>query len=166
MSKFTKRHFLKGKEARCLFKEFEEAVGVEQGRFAGAFKRVEKVKTEVAEVFLVDGKPLLAKYKERLIPTLAFEEIFTVIPKIVVDMGAVPHVCNGANVMAPGIVNLQGEFEKNSLVLIVDEKHKKPLAVGIALESSQKIKQLKRGSVAKNVHFVGDKLWKLLKRLT
>ena len=45
-------------------------------------------------------------------------------------MGAIPYVCKGATVMAPGIVRVEGEFGKGDLVLIVDMKHGKALALG------------------------------------
>jgi len=166
VSKIGKRHFLKEKETKRLFREFGETVEVDVGELFRTPVRVEFVKTEFAEVFLVSGKPLLARFRGRLIPTLLFEKVFTFLPKVVVDMGAVPHVCNGANVMVPGIVDFQGSFKENDVVLVVDEKHRRPLAVGIALKSRQEIQRLKRGGVVENVHFVGDKLWKLLKRLT
>ena len=65
----------------------------------------------------------------RVLPTLLFTEFTAKAPKIVVDMGAIPYVCKGATVMAPGIVRVEGEFGKGDLVLIVDMKHGKALAL-------------------------------------
>jgi PUA domain protein len=86
-------------------------------------------------------------------------------PKIVVDMGAVRHICNGANVMAPGIVRFEGNFGKGDLVVVVDEKHGKPIAVGEVLYDDNIISKIRQGVVVKNVHFVGDKVWKLIKEM-
>lgn len=166
MPKILRRHFLKDKEARRLFSDFEKRTGVKVGLLLGARARVEFVEAEFAEVFVVNGKPLLAKFRGHLIPTLVFKEALTLLPRVVVDMGAVPHVCNGANVMVPGIVDIQGSFEKDDVVVVVDERHKKPLAIGVASASSQEIQRLEHGSVVKNVHFVGGKLWRILDRLT
>ena len=119
--------------------------------------------TENVEVFFFNGKPLLARADGRLFPTLAFEELLPLMPKIVVDMGAVPYVCKGADVMAPGVVSINGEFEKNDVLLVADERHGKTLAVGVALFSSEDMKATSHGKTVKTLHFVGDKLWNYLK---
>jgi PUA domain protein len=81
-------------------------------------------------------------------------------------MGAIPYVCNGADVMAPGIVRVEGEFADGDLVLVVDEKHGKPLALGESLSDSESVRNTKEGAVVKNVHFVSDKIWNFAKTLT
>jgi len=86
-------------------------------------------------------------------------------PKIVVNMGAVPYVCNGADVMAPGVVRVEGEFKRDDFLLIVDEKHGKSLGIGTSLFDSQNMKDLKQGKVVKNFHYVGDKLWNFIKKM-
>jgi PUA domain protein len=80
-------------------------------------------------------------------------------------MGAIPYVCNGADVMAPGIVRFEGEFGKGDLVLVVDEKHGKPLALGEILYDSENAKSIKQGVVIRNIHFVSDKIWNFAKTL-
>ena len=78
-------------------------------------------------------------------------------------MGAVPYVCKGADVMAPGVQRIEGQFIKNEPILIVDEKFGKPLAIGLSLFSSEKMKTLEHGKLVKNLHFVGDRLWNYFK---
>ena len=68
--------------------------------------------------------------------------------------------------MAPGVVRVHGDFNENDLILVVDERHGKSLAIGVALFNSQTMRSLKQGKVVKNVHYVGDKLWNLVKTLT
>ena len=126
---------------------------------------MELIETDFARIFLVNGKPLLVRMKEKILPTLAFNEIFALTPKVVVDMGAVPHVCNGANVMAPGIVRFEGEFKKGDFVFVVDEKHGKAIAIGEAGYDVDTAKKATQGVVVKNIHFVGDKLWNFIKKL-
>jgi len=65
--------------------------------------------------------------------------------------------------MAPGVVQIQGDFGKNDFVLVVDERYGKPLAIGVALTDSQTMRSLKQGKILENVHYVGDKLWNQLK---
>ncbi|HIH43284.1 TPA: hypothetical protein HA246_06605 [Candidatus Woesearchaeota archaeon] len=80
--------------------------------------------------------------------------------KVTVDMGAVKFVVSGADVMRPGIVNFDDRILKEEIVLIVDINHKKPLAVGKMMFSGDEAKALSSGKVVKNVHYVGDGVWK------
>jgi PUA domain protein len=86
-------------------------------------------------------------------------------PKIVVDMGAVPYVCKGADVMAPGIVRVEGEFGVGDLVLVVDVNHGKMLVIGEALYDAENARKVEKGAVVKSLHFVGDKIWDKAKTL-
>ena len=165
VSKNPRRHFLKEKEARKLFLDFSQRLKVDAERLFGPRPRVEVNETEVAEIFIVDGKPLLARSGGALFPTLAFDEVFPFLPRIVVDMGAVPYVCKGADVMAPGVVSIDGDFNENDLLLVVDERHGKALMIGVALLDSQAMKNVKHGKIVKNIHHVGDKLWKALRKI-
>lgn len=86
-------------------------------------------------------------------------------PKVTVDMGAVPFVCKGANIMAPGIRRYQGDFKKGDFVFIIDEKYGKPLALGEIVYDAEEVKSVKQGIVVKNKHYVGDNIWNILKQL-
>jgi PUA-domain protein len=81
-----------------------------------------------------------------------------ILPKVVVDMGAVKFVVNGADIMRPGI-RLCDTFEKGAFVVIVDETHNKPLAVGQALFSSEELLAQTGGKVVSSLHYVGDEYW-------
>jgi len=157
------RRFLKEREAKQLLADFSRKIKVKTETLFGPKPNIEQTETQGTTIFIINGKPLMARFNETLFPTLTFEEISLLLPKIVVDMGAVPHICNGADLMAPGIVRIKGDFQEKGLIVIVDERHEKPLAIGVALLNSQDAKTLKHGKIAKNVHFVGDKLWNLLK---
>jgi PUA domain protein len=67
--------------------------------------------------------------------------------------------------MAPGIVRIDGEFNKGDLVIVVDEKHGKPLALGEVLYDAKNAENIKQGAVVKNIHFVSDKIWNFAKAL-
>jgi PUA-domain protein len=121
--------------------------------------------TQNVEIFIINGKPLFARSEGTFLPTLISNGVFSILPKIVVDMGAVPHVCNGADLMAPGVVQIDGDFNTDDLLLIVDERHGKTLAIGAALLDSHGMRKLRHGKVVKNIHYVGDRLWKMLKEI-
>lgn len=148
-----------------MLSEASEKLRVDFNQIFKSKVDMELVETDFAEIFLINSMPLLVRIKEKILPTLAFNEIFALTPKVVVDMGAVPHVCNGANVMAPGIVRFEGEFKKGDFVSVADEKHGKTIAIGEAVYDVDGAKKVGEGVVIKNVHFVGDKLWNFIKKL-
>lgn len=165
MFKVSKRHFLKEKEAEQLLKELSQKLRVDPERLLGPKIRIEQTESQDAKIFIINGKPLLARLDGTLLPTLKFEEVLSLLPKLIVDMGAVPHVCNGADVMAPGVVEIKGNFREGDFLVIADERHEKPLAIGITLTNLQTAKTLKHGKMARNVHFIGDKLWTSIKNI-
>lgn len=160
-----RRHFLREKEAKSLLEKASEKLKVDLKQILKAKVNFELVETEFAEIYLINNKPLLVKAGENVFPILFFNEFFALAPKVVIDMGAVPHVCNGANVMAPGIIRFEGEFRKGDFVFVVDEKHGKPIAVGEILYDMDAVKRVKHGIVVRNIHFVGDKIWNFAKKL-
>jgi PUA domain protein len=153
---------LKAKEAKQIVEEASKKLKLTMDIKAN----VEVVESDVGEIYLIEGKPILFKAGDNILPTLLFTEFTVKAPKIVVDMGAIPYVCKGATVMAPGIVRVEGEFGKGDLVLIVDMKHGKALALGESLLDSETAKQTKKGPVVKTLHYVSDKIWDYIKTLT
>ena len=174
MTQKHRRYSLKSKQAKQILTEVSERLKVNVDTLFGSKANVEVVDAvykinfvdaDAGKIYLVNGKPLFFKTGERVLPTLLFQEFILRAPKIVVDMGAVPYVCNGADIMAPGIVRVEGEFGEGDLVLVVDEKHGKPLGVGESLYDSGSVRNTKQGAVVKSVHFVSDKIWNLAKTL-
>lgn len=80
---------------------------------------------------------------------------------ITVDKGAVKFVCNGADIMAPGVVDADSSVKKNDLVWVRDEEYKKPLAVGVALMSAEEMINKKEGKAVLSMHYIGDKIWRM-----
>jgi PUA domain protein len=81
--------------------------------------------------------------------------------RVTVDMGAIPYVVNGADVMRPGIVAVTPDVKAGAPVQIVEERHGKPLAIGIALHDGPEIMASTSGKMCKNFHHVGDEIWNL-----
>jgi len=98
------------------------------------------------------------------IPFLSEASLLERFPTVVVDAGAIKFVCNGANVMRPGIKR-HTEFKKDDLVCIVEETHNKFLAVGKAMVSSDEMKNITKGEVVKNLHYISDKYWESAKMI-
>ncbi len=111
------------------------------------------------QVILMNNEPVFFHLGEKLVPTLKLLQKSMVLKKITVDMGAVPFVIKGADIMRPGIKLIDEGINKDDFVAIVDEKHNKPLGVGIALFSGEEMKSMTNGKSVKNIHYVGDKIW-------
>lgn len=165
MSKKYRRHLLKAKEAKSLLSKASKKLKVDLKQIFDVKVNMEMVETDFAEILLINGKPLLVKAGENIFPTLIFNKLFALMPKVVVDMGAIPHVCNGANVMAPGIVRFERKFRNGDFVIVVDERHGKPIAIGEVVYDVDAAKKATHDVVVKNIHFVGDKIWSLIKKI-
>jgi PUA domain protein len=161
-----RRYSLKTKEAKQILTEASTNTKLDIEALFGNKATVEVVESEVGEVYLIGEKPLLFKAGNKVLPTLHFTEFITATPKIVVDMGAVPYVCKGATVMAPGIVRIEGAFVKGDFVVIVDVKFGKALGMGEALMDSETAKNTKKGPIVKTLHWVSDKIWDQTKTIT
>ncbi|MEM1514692.1 MAG: DUF1947 domain-containing protein [Candidatus Bathyarchaeia archaeon] len=158
------RYALKTSEKRALIKRIAEIFNVN-------IKEIRGEKIEIAELrenktlIIINNKPLFIEVEGNLIPTLIFEDLIKILPRVFVDMGAIPHICNGADVMAPGITRVDGRFKEGEIVVVLDERYGKAIAIARALVSSENIKSLKRGKVLKNLHYVGDSIWKAIKSI-
>jgi PUA domain protein len=133
---------------------------------------VPKIKT--IKKYQVDGDESLYKSDDftavqvgkdkDIVPFLGDVSLLDRFPSVTVDMGAVRFVCNGAKVTRPGIMAFDN-FKKGSVVVIKDEVHGKPLAVGIALIDSDKAVEEQKGYVIQTLHYISDKIWEAHKLL-
>ncbi|MEK6987438.1 MAG: RNA-binding protein [Candidatus Thermoplasmatota archaeon] len=80
---------------------------------------------------------------------------------VTVDMGAVPYVYNGADVMAPGILDADPAIRPGDFVWVRDERYKRPLAVGRAIMDGPTMAREEKGKAVETIHHVGDDLWTL-----
>lgn len=107
----------------------------------------------------IDGSAKFFYIQDKIIPTLKSILQKNFLKKITVDMGAVKFVAGGADVMRPGIKNIDPEIKAGQIIAIVDEKNQKPLAIGQALFNSEEMQKMNSGKVIKNLHYVGDEIW-------
>ena len=129
-----------------------------------------KVKTLVnheidEETSVLTGEGFMAlRIGETYLPFLSETELLKKFPKITVDSGAVKFVCNGANVMRPGIKSYN-DFQKDQIVCVAEITHDKFLAVGKSLVSSAEMPTMQKGEVVKNLHYISDKYWESAKEM-
>ena len=114
---------------------------------------------------IITGKGIkILKVDEDYIPFLSETETLEKFPSVTVDMGAVRFMCKGANLMRPGIRNFT-DFERETLVCIVEESQHKFLAIGKAMVDSSEIESMEKGEVLKNLHYISDKFWEIGKTI-
>ncbi|RLF58770.1 MAG: RNA-binding protein [Thermoplasmata archaeon] len=113
---------------------------------------------------IIDGEILFFEYNGEYIPTLkAIMKLGIEIDKkyVTVDRGAIPHITSGADIMRPGVVDYDKRIKKGEIVIVKEENYGKPIAIGKALWNGEEFENKKKGKCVKNLHYVGDKIWKL-----
>jgi PUA domain protein len=155
--RIKKRYHLKKKK----LKKIKEDLGV-YADLLPPKSQVEMLETDVEDIILVDGEPVIMILEEKPYPALkgamkrSLESYY-----VVVDMGAVKFVAKGADIMSPGIVEADPNIREGDVVVVVEEKHNKPLAIGKSLISGEEMVANQQGKAIKTIHFVGDKIWNL-----
>ena len=155
--KIKKRYFLKKKKV----KEIKQELG-DYGSFINNKDTLEMLEAEDYDFILVNGEPYVIMIDGKPYPTLKAALNLELDSKVVVvDMGAVRFVTKGADVMSPGIVDADESIVEGDVVIIVEETHNKPLAMGISLISGPEMVENSEGKAIKSLHYVGDAIWNL-----
>jgi PUA domain protein len=164
--KISKRYHLRARERKDIAQQISYVLKID-------FPQINKKKTRTEILELSDGQkiilfnnlPSFILDDNDLYPTLLNADILTYLPTITVDAGAVPYICNGAHLMAPGITEFAGSFEEDDILVIDEERHNKPLAIGRSLLRSHQLENINSGKVALNLHYVSDPVWTFLHNL-
>ena len=160
----TSTRRLKDREVKALLRDFAKTYP--NVALLERTKHFDEVAVGEDAVYFVDGAPLIIRTKGGLIPSLKFAEAIGLLPHVIVDMGAVAHIANGADVMRPGIKDVRGDFGRGDLVVIVDEKFGKPIALGVAEVDSDEMRRVGKGDVIRSLHYVGDDLWSTFSKVS
>jgi len=153
-----KRKRLRSKEVKVLAEELEARMGI---KVFSADDIIDTAQSSDFDLIFVKNDILGLIYEGK--PFLTVRGILKYRPEryfVTVDMGAVPFVTNGADIMGPGIVDADERIEEGDLVWIRDVKNLVPLAIGISTVSGAELRSHGKGKVIKTIHNVGDKLWK------
>jgi len=164
IERIKKRHLLKKREQKVELERLETDLGSLIG--LDAKTQLESgVLDDGSRILLLNGDIIFFESEGRFIPTLrALLGGIIHIPQVSVDMGAVKFVVNGADIMRPGITHVDDDVKENGIVAIVDERHGKPLAVGISKLSAIDIRAATSGKVVRSVHHINDELWDFSKQ--
>ena len=153
-----KRKRMREKEVKAWASQLTDVFGIEVFTEKDA---VDLAESTDFDLIFVNNDILGIIYEDK--PFLTVRGILKYKPEkraVTVDMGAVPYVTNGADVMGPGIVEADQSVSEGDLVWIRDIKNKVPLAIGVALRDGAGLSAKEKGKAIKTLHNVGDKLWK------
>ncbi len=159
IERIKKRHLLKKKEQRRILSQIESELGV-----LANLDLKEKIESGIlddgTQILIIGDKILFFETEGRFFPTLhALLNNYVKIPSVTVDMGAVKYVVNGADIMRPGVTRIDDNVQKDRIVAVIDERHSKPLAVGISLFDANEMQSLSKGKVILTKHHINDDLW-------
>jgi PUA domain protein len=152
-----KRHPMRKKEAKKIFEVIEKELGCK----IFYKKSVEIANISDYKILLIDGDVDIALWDK--IPFLTLYGIKKYMPEkkyVTVDKGAVSFIINGADVMTPGIIDVDESIRKGEMTWVRNEENT-PLAVGIALLDKQDMVKKRKGKAIKNMHHIGDLIWTL-----
>ena len=143
-----KRRPINKKEARFIKEGILAAHSLDMPIKAGKY---EIAKIDNFDVLISKGN-IIALIKDKLVHLTVRGLLTNSVETgwVQVDMGAVPFVCNGANVMSAGINNVSPEIIKSQYVWIREENHHKPLAIGLALMDAKEMVTSEKGKAIKS----------------
>src|SRR3989344_7629155 len=91
-----------------------------------------QLQEEEQKFILINKEPAFFYLQNKPLPLLKYlqhPEHQHILKKITIDMGAIKFIINGADVMRPGITAIEEGIQKDEPVVIIDQTHKKALAV-------------------------------------
>ncbi len=156
--RIRKRKRMRSKEIKALSEAMQSELGVP---VFSENEPVDMAESTEFNVIYVNNEILGLVFDDK--PFLTVRGILKYKPErrwVTVDMGAVPFVTNGADVMGPGITDSDSDISEGDMVWIRDVNNMVPLAVGVALLDTAGLKARSKGKAIKTLHNVGDKLWK------
>lgn len=151
---------LSNKEKRDLQTKLIELYGDQVSPSFQKSLMLQSIKTEEGTFIVKDKKIRWFLHDGKHIPSIhLLRELNPGLHKIVVDVGAIRFIINGADIMAPGIVFFDDNITKGDYVVIHEEKANAILGVGISLIDAKEFSKNKKGKVVKLIHHLKDKIW-------
>ena len=111
------------------------------------------------KLYLLRNKPLIIEMGNEYIPSLFSCNLFK-LPVIWVNHGATPHIINGADLMAPGVVKVVGQLAEGKVAVVTEQSKNIPLAIVKVLGNWDEMLRVGRGKIARNIHHINDKVWR------
>lgn len=154
-----KRHRLRQKEVRRIVEDLERAMDCPVFSDSDS---IDVASLKDMDIVYVGGKVLgIIIEGQAFLSVRGLLEYNPANRFVTVDMGAVQFVYNGADVMAPGVVDADPAISEGDLAWVRDEKNLQPLAVGVALMRGKEMVSRNKGKALESLHHVGDAIWKI-----
>ena len=155
-----KRKILSKKEKKLLLLDLVNGFGDVISSYVELSTMLEEVITDEGTLIAKNGKIWFFNINDKMIPSIYFlRESNFELPEIVVDIGAIRFITNGADVMSPGVVFFNTDIRKGTLVVIKEEKANSIIGVGSSLINSEDFDKSQKGKVVKLHHHLKDKIW-------
>ena len=145
---------MRKKEAKQMLHELNSYLGC---NIEGS---IEMAEYKGRKIFLVDGRLEGLFIGEKPFLTVNGLKRWRAEKKwVMVDDGAIKFILNGADVMAPGIIDADEEIKKGDVVWVRDARNL-PIAVGISLMDGTEMIKSEKGKAVENLHHIGDEIWR------
>jgi PUA domain protein len=157
-----KRRPVRRKNIAPLLKQLETDLAIDLN-VDGAF--IEMAEYGPWTMVFVDRTPLVIELFDEeeqrcvFLTLRGFLEHSEALKWVEVDHGAIPFLMNGADCMVAGVHGAESSVQSGDLVWIRDMTHKRPLALGWAVDDASTLVENTKGKGIKTVHWVGDELW-------
>ena len=148
-------HRMKRKAIKQLNQKLENTLGVKI-----ASETLDSGEFEGKQIYIEDHEIIAIDIGDSVFLTL--KGILKIQPErcyVVVDDGAVKFLYNGADVMAPGIMDADPNIAQGNTVWVKEEKHGQPLVIGTALISGPEMIESQKGKAIKTLYHLNDDLW-------
>ena len=158
-----KKWVLSRRDSTDMISKIESSLGLSLDLAKSAQARCAEPEDGVVFVAL-DGFEFV-RWGEGFFPFLGSPGTLSLFPTAVVDEGAIRFLLNGADVMRPGIRNLDDWGAAGRMVVVREEKKGRAIAVGTSMVSSADARGMTKGGCVRNLHHVGDRFWNLHRSL-
>lgn len=154
----------KNKLSNSSIKQIKTQFPVDLSEFIAKEDTFESIKTvdKVSYVFR-NGVPVFQMDGNRYMPTVkCIHLVPSMLTKVVVDKGAIKHLINGADVMAPGLrhpTSVYPPVSVGELVAIYGCDKHTALGVGEIVMDNSQVEEKKTGVAIKLLSHLGDKIY-------
>ncbi|KAI5181953.1 malignant T-cell-amplified sequence [Nematocida sp. AWRm80] len=125
---------------------------------------IDTMKTQDKDVYILrNGVPIFQSLHREYIPTVKCVHLVPeILKRVVVDEGAIKHLINGADVMAPGLLHQTSDYPmvtEGELVAIYGYDKTHALGVGRVLMTNDQVEEQRKGIAIKSIAHLGDKVY-------
>ncbi|OAG30854.1 hypothetical protein NEIG_00338 [Nematocida sp. ERTm5] len=154
----------KNRLSKAITKQIKSQFAADLSTLLGKEEVLETIKTEDKEMFVLrNNTPIFKVSGNSFIPLVKCVHIVPdILPRVVVDTGAIKYLINGADLMAPGLLHSTSEYPPVSVgdvVAVYGHGKTNALAVGIVAMDNEQVNTQKTGMAIKLINRLGDKIY-------